>query len=355
MFSAPYNQDHTSLESAIISYWVIPPPENKPNEYGRPMLMSYSVIQDNVLPPSTMEEMKKCVDYYKKEKTFINFANRFDGSTTYLEKFKTTLSSKFPREQSDGVLWGFIKEIIGYTGEDTTDNTTLLAVPSVSMKIPTSLPPLSTASPLSSNLMLTSNIANVLFQSGKFPSATSLLGLPDPMAQSTLAANNMFLSPSLFKMQDTLNMLKPLSVGTPIPSTSKSEKHKKHEVKPTPTMDFTTDLNVLKNKMEFSIPDLSVPKTSYTSDLALAGLRKMDYLASDLSISSVKTPKVSESFTAHSSEGVTPPKISKTDFGMLDLSVTSQKSDYAEGQLDLSTSTPADNSIPAEQPLNLSE
>lgn len=353
MFSAPYNTDHSSLESAIISYWVIPPPENKPNEYGRPMLMSYSVVQDTVLPSSVMEEMKKCVKYYKNEKTFVNFASKYQGNTTYLEKFKATLSSKFPRDQSDGVLWGFIKEVIGYTGEDPTLKTTLLAVPSVHMKIPTSLPPLSSSSTLSSNLMLTSNIANVLFQSGKFPSATSLLGLPDPMAQSTLAANNMFLSPSLFKMQDTFNMLKPMSMNAPIASTSKADhKHKKHEHKP--HLDFGMDLNALRKSMEFSLPDLCMPKTTYASDLGLSSLRKMDFLASDLSISSVMHPKVTESYSMHSSEGVTPAKMPKTDYGMLDLSVFTQKNELFDRQLDLSISA-TKNSANGDQPLNLAE
>lgn len=286
--------------------------------------MSYSVVQDTVLPQSAMDEMKKCAEYYKKEKTCINWSNKFQGNTTYLEKLKTTLSSKFPRDQSD--LWGYIKEIIGYTGEDVSE-APLLAVP----KITTSLPGLTTTSAnlnsLSSNLMLTSNIANVLFQSGKFPSATSLLGLGDPMSQATLNANNMFLSPSLFKMQDSLNLLKPLSM-TPLASTSKEKPKKSHDIK----MDFSNDLNALKSKMEFSIPDLSLSK-SYASDLALAGLRKMDFLASDLSISSVK-PKAE--FL-----DVSPPKIPKTDFGMLDLSHKNE--------------TETENHTETEQPLNLAE
>lgn len=328
------------------------------------MLMSYSVVQENALPSSVMEEMKKCAEYYKKETTFINFSDKYLGNTTYLEKLKTTLSSKFPRDQNDGILWGFIKEIIGYTGEDKTESSTpLLAVPSVA-KINTSLPSLSTASTLNSNLMLTSNIANVLFQSGKFPSATSLLGLPDPLAQSTLAANNMFLSPSLFKMQDTLNMLKPLSsLSSTLPSTSKTDtKSKKHDVK-TPTLDFSTDLNALKSKMEFTISDLCMPKTSYASDLGLSNLRKMDFLASDLSISSVKTPKVSESYTPSSLDGVTPPKVPKTDFGMLDLSVSAAKSDKVETnqkeenqpELTVSAISESSNTSNTDQPLNLAE
>jgi hypothetical protein len=40
-----------------VSYWVIPPPETKPHEYGKPMLMSYSVIQDQFLSQDALNEM----------------------------------------------------------------------------------------------------------------------------------------------------------------------------------------------------------------------------------------------------------------------------------------------------------
>lgn len=56
-FSAPYNPDSTSLESTVISYWVMPPPEMKPNEYSKSMLMNYSVVQDQFLSQDALNEM----------------------------------------------------------------------------------------------------------------------------------------------------------------------------------------------------------------------------------------------------------------------------------------------------------
>lgn len=329
-----------------------------------------------------MEEMKKCAEFYKKEKTFVNFADNFQNNTTYLEKLKTTLNSKFPRDQNDGILWGFIKEIIGYSGDEKIDTSALLQVPNLPVKPPqVSLPSLSTPSSLStssltSNLMLTSNLANVLFSSGKFPSPSSLLGLPDPMAQSTLAANNMFLSPSLFKMQDTLNLLKPLSASSPIPSTSKSESKKK-EMKTSSTLDFTNDLNLLtlKNKLDFGIPELNLPKSNFNAaDLSISSVRppKLDYSASDLSISSAKS-KVTDSFGLDAtiknfmaqSMQEPPTKIPKTDYSMLDLSLANSKSlslndslSSYSGLNDLSTSQmniSKTESNHSDQPLNLAE
>jgi hypothetical protein len=61
--SAPYYQPESesngevNLESSIMSYWVMPPPENRPTEYGRPMLMTYSVNQEHYLSQDALNEM----------------------------------------------------------------------------------------------------------------------------------------------------------------------------------------------------------------------------------------------------------------------------------------------------------
>lgn len=54
---APYFTDTSNVESSIVGYWVAPPPENKPLEYGKPMLMNYTVAQDAVLHPDVVKEL----------------------------------------------------------------------------------------------------------------------------------------------------------------------------------------------------------------------------------------------------------------------------------------------------------
>ncbi|KAJ8974095.1 hypothetical protein NQ317_011614 [Molorchus minor] len=275
--NTPYNYENASLESSIIAYWVIPPPEAKPNEYGRPMLMSYSVVQDSVLSPIIKSEMKKCVDYYKKEYDFVMFSERYLGNTLYIDKLKSTLISKFPRDESDTSLWQFVRENLGISFEEKEP---LLSIPSVS-KSSQLLPNLNTPVSLNSNLMLPSDISSILFNSGKFPSASSLLGLPDPMAHSTLAANNMFLQTNLFKMQE---LLKPLSTSSPITSKPKSD-HKLHsssasssaslkiptEAKGSKHTDYSMEILGLKSKMDFPMPDFNMSK--FTKDYSVT-----DYL-----------------------------------------------------------------------------
>ncbi|XP_049822589.1 MPN domain-containing protein CG4751 isoform X2 [Aethina tumida] len=302
---SPYNYENNSLESSIIAYWVIPPPETKPNEYGRPMLMSYSVIQDTVLNEQIKDEMKRCVEYYQKDPDYINFTDRYISTTLYIDKLKSTLLSKFPRDERESVFWRFIRELLGCCLEEKES---LLSIPSVS-KASQLLPPVSLGSNFGS--MLPGDISSLLFNSGKFPSASSLLGLPDPMAHSTLAANNMFLSTNLFKMQE---LLKPLSASSPIP---KSKEHKSQasplkiptDIKSMKS-DFSMDLMNLKNKMEFSAPDLNLSKNqkSYV-DYSIPSTKASKETPNDYSIPSTDT--------------------SKQDFSVPDLSMKSTASDYS--------------------------
>ncbi|KRT79794.1 hypothetical protein AMK59_8002 [Oryctes borbonicus] len=332
---SPYNYENAALEilSNIIAYWVIPPPESKPNEYGRPMLMSYSVVQDALLSALVRNEIKKCVEYYRKDQDFINFSERYNNGSTYIEKLRTALISKFPREESETVLWSYIREVLGYPndGKDT-----LLSIPTIT-KSSTMLSSMGPSPSLSSNLVLPTDIASVLFNSGKFPSASSLLGLPDPMAHSTLAANNMFLSTNLFKMQE---LLKPLSTSSPLPVVTKSKPEKGSSPLKIPTdikspkIDFPTDISILnlKNKLEFGSYDLNLSKSSSkdfsASDLSFSSTKpsKADFTVSDLSISSVK-PKLDFSLDLSRKEDILeiPTKIPKTDYASLDLSVPSSR------------------------------
>jgi hypothetical protein len=52
------------------------------------MLMSYSVIQDSLITSNVKEEIKKCVEYYKKEPDFINFSERYLSNSLYIDKLK---------------------------------------------------------------------------------------------------------------------------------------------------------------------------------------------------------------------------------------------------------------------------
>lgn len=267
---SPYNADNQSLESIITAYWVIPPPENKPNEYGRPMAMSFSVAHDSTLHNNVKEEMKACVQYYESDPSLIKFSENYGNtSTSYLDKLKTSLLSKFPRDESEISLWGFVRHLLGFK---PLEEEPVLSIPSVTKS--SLMPPVTMS--MNPNMMLTSDIANALFSSGKFPNATSLLGLPDPMAHSTLAANNMFLSTNLFKMQE---LLRPLSTSSPSTSTSSSSSKSMPEPTISPLkipnetkVTFATPSTAVSASTSSSLDYMKIPKTSPAASTSSSGL-----------------------------------------------------------------------------------
>ncbi|XP_043471769.1 uncharacterized protein LOC122504640 [Leptopilina heterotoma] len=109
---SPYNTDGNCYESNFNIFWSLPPPENRPHEYPRPMLLSYTLSQEQFLSQDALEEIKKCIDYYKLEGG-IDFKTIFNGNTTYLERLRSSLQSKLPgRNRTNGSYWDAIREMI---------------------------------------------------------------------------------------------------------------------------------------------------------------------------------------------------------------------------------------------------
>ncbi|XP_022189367.2 MPN domain-containing protein CG4751 [Nilaparvata lugens] len=234
---SPYHKENTSLESVMTCYWVIPPPENKPNEYGKPMMMSYSVLQDQYLSKDALTEMKKCAEFYKVDQDFVNFSEKFKNGVSFLEKLKTTLNSKMPRDQADGSLWNYLSELLcaGSTGVSTPPKITTppphpLSLPSHSFLVPSSLPiNIPSTSKSAGGSLLGAELANALFGSGKFPSPASLMSLssifPAPQPVSNHSTKSILKSsPSPAKISKTEDSGTSTSVSFPI-HTNTSKHH----------------------------------------------------------------------------------------------------------------------------------
>ncbi|PBC27861.1 MPN domain-containing protein [Apis cerana cerana] len=117
---APYNTDGSCYESNFNVFWSLPPPENRPHEYPRPMLLSYTLSQEHFLSQDTLEEIRRCIEYYKSEGG-IDFTANFNNNTTYLERLRCSLASKLPgRNRSNGSYWDIIREMICPGSEDGT-------------------------------------------------------------------------------------------------------------------------------------------------------------------------------------------------------------------------------------------
>lgn len=139
-----------------------------------------------------------------------------------------------------------------------------------------------------------------LFSQSKYP------GIPDPLAKSTLAANNAYLSPSLMKLQqEALNtrLMKP-------PKSSSSSSSSKIETPP-PLMSASSPQS-----------DKRSTPTKSLRDSSPAALPKYNFSAADLAISSHVAPSVSTTPTDFSRKSTPTPPV---DLAMKDRSVPPKK------------------------------
>lgn len=119
LICAPYCSENPSLESSIIAFWVVPSFENRAVEYGRPMSMQFSVSQDLEMSEHIKTEMVLAIDYYRQfDNEMVNFDAKYDDDVTFIEKLKTTLYSKFPREQNDFEFWNWLRQNLGLQPEE---------------------------------------------------------------------------------------------------------------------------------------------------------------------------------------------------------------------------------------------
>lgn len=205
--------------------------------------------------------------------------------------FQTTLTSKFPRDQSDGVLWGFVCEMV-CPGSSSTDNgNRVFSQPDIPVSVPATpgaldrvnllvpnIVPSSIKSVNANNsnttstnvspsvtvgmgptggMMMGPDIANALFAAGKFSSPSSLMGLAADPGRASLAMGNMFISPIGFKM-DQISILKPISISTTSASAA------------APTSSCNNNNSIINNPVPgpSKIPDVTSPSVTVTqSDL----------------------------------------------------------------------------------------
>ena len=116
---APYDPESQSAESAIIFYWVYPPGENSNNQdMGKPMRMSYSVIQDPCLSEEVLQQIDKVVQFFKSQPGesgggggVVPLTEKYEDNMYYIDKIGRSLLSKFPQDQ-DEKLWLYMQSAL---------------------------------------------------------------------------------------------------------------------------------------------------------------------------------------------------------------------------------------------------
>jgi proteasome lid subunit RPN8/RPN11 len=112
LICAPYFKEGSTSESSMQTYWVMPPPENRPQDFGKPMLMNYGIVHDIILSQDMLTEMRVLHDYYKPAPDIIDFTEKWKDDVTYMDKLLSSLSRKCPGEQSDVQLAEFVQNLI---------------------------------------------------------------------------------------------------------------------------------------------------------------------------------------------------------------------------------------------------
>ncbi|RWS22085.1 MPN domain-containing protein-like protein, partial [Leptotrombidium deliense] len=73
LICSPYDDWNKGYMSTYQSYWVMPPPEYKPQEYGKPMQMLHTVARDSFLTQDLLLEMRLLAHFYVDSKDAIDF------------------------------------------------------------------------------------------------------------------------------------------------------------------------------------------------------------------------------------------------------------------------------------------
>ncbi|KAK2087074.1 hypothetical protein P7K49_032981 [Saguinus oedipus] len=100
LLCSPYYSGNPGPESKISPFWVMPPPEQRPSDYGIPMDVEMAYIQDSFLTNDILHEMMLLVEFYKGAPDLVRLQEPWSQEHTYLDKLKISLASRTPKDQS---------------------------------------------------------------------------------------------------------------------------------------------------------------------------------------------------------------------------------------------------------------
>uniref|UniRef100_A0A673IXT3 MPN domain-containing protein n=1 Tax=Sinocyclocheilus rhinocerous TaxID=307959 RepID=A0A673IXT3_9TELE len=96
----PYYHGNQGVASTITPFWVVPPPEQRPNDYGIPVAVEVTYVQDNFLTTDVLNEMMLLVEFYRSAPDLVPFSQMWSPNTSILDKIKASLSGHAPKDQA---------------------------------------------------------------------------------------------------------------------------------------------------------------------------------------------------------------------------------------------------------------
>uniref|UniRef100_A0A8C2FJG6 MPN domain-containing protein n=1 Tax=Cyprinus carpio TaxID=7962 RepID=A0A8C2FJG6_CYPCA len=98
----PYYHGNQGVASTITPFWVVPPPEQRPNDYGIPVAVEVTYVQDNFLTTDVLNEMMLLVEFYRSAPDLVQFSQMWSPNTSILDKIKVcyNFSSSYIHKQT---------------------------------------------------------------------------------------------------------------------------------------------------------------------------------------------------------------------------------------------------------------
>lgn len=119
---AAYDDSEDINEPANVqAYWVLPPPENRPYELGKPLIVNTNIRELDEVTEEMKEQMKACAEYYESMRlNTIDFSTaKYKDDTPVLEKFKTSIFHKLPLDEAKAAeLWNWTLDVLNVPKED---------------------------------------------------------------------------------------------------------------------------------------------------------------------------------------------------------------------------------------------
>ncbi|KAK3850924.1 hypothetical protein Pcinc_042394 [Petrolisthes cinctipes] len=84
--------------ASATGFWVMPPPEHKPQEYGRPMGIQFTIVQDAFMPRETLVHIRDTVKFYKDSPDSVVFSDIFQDRFTNWDKVKAAVRQCVPKD-----------------------------------------------------------------------------------------------------------------------------------------------------------------------------------------------------------------------------------------------------------------
>lgn len=82
----------------------MPPPEQRPSDYGIPMDVEMACVQDGFLSKDVLQEMVLLAEFYKGAPDLVRFQEPWSPEHTYRDKLELSLASRTPADQGLGLV-----------------------------------------------------------------------------------------------------------------------------------------------------------------------------------------------------------------------------------------------------------